>query len=57
MAPPIDLDKPRYDQSTYMGRAMHFLQLTNPINAFATDKQLDEAKKIVTEFRSVLIRN
>ncbi|KAL4708493.1 hypothetical protein ACJJTC_014101 [Scirpophaga incertulas] len=47
----IDLDKPRYDQSTYMGRAQHFLKLTNPLNVFASDKQLDEAKKIVTEFR------
>lgn len=47
----IDIDKPRYDQSTYMGRAKHFLRLTNPINALATDKQLDEAKQIVTEFR------
>ncbi|XP_013138048.1 PREDICTED: sideroflexin-1 isoform X2 [Papilio polytes] len=47
----IDLDKPRYDQSTYMGRAKHFLRLTSPLNAFASDKELDEAKKIVTEFR------
>ncbi|XP_028165000.1 sideroflexin-1-3-like, partial [Ostrinia furnacalis] len=47
----IDLDKPRYDQSTYMGRAIHFLQLTNPMNALASDKELDEAKRVVTEFR------
>ncbi|XP_059050630.1 sideroflexin-1-3 [Achroia grisella] len=47
----IDLDKPRYDQSTYTGRAKHFLQLTNPLNVLASDKELDEAKNIVTEFR------
>lgn len=47
----IDLDKPRYDQATYAGRAQHFLQLTNPLNAFASEKELDEAQKIVTEFR------
>ncbi|CAG9794781.1 unnamed protein product [Diatraea saccharalis] len=47
----IDLDQPRYDQSTYMGRAKHFLQLTNPLNVLATEKQLDEAKKIVDDFR------
>ncbi|KAM3960659.1 LOW QUALITY PROTEIN: sideroflexin-1-3 [Aphomia sociella] len=47
----IDLDKPRYDQATYMGRAKHFLQLTNPLNILASDKELDEAKKIITEFK------
>ncbi|XP_013165625.1 PREDICTED: sideroflexin-1 isoform X1 [Papilio xuthus] len=47
----IDLDKPRYDQSTYTGRAKHFLRLTNPLNVFASDKDLDEAKKIVNEYR------
>ncbi|XP_047036222.1 sideroflexin-1-3-like isoform X1 [Helicoverpa zea] len=47
----INLDKPRYDQKTYWGRAKHFVLLTNPINAFASDKQLNEAKKIVDEFR------
>ncbi|XP_047539844.1 sideroflexin-1-3 [Vanessa atalanta] len=47
----INLDKPRYDQSTYMGRAKHFLLLTNPMNAFASNSDLEEAKRIVTEFR------
>ncbi|OWR41514.1 hypothetical protein KGM_215533 [Danaus plexippus plexippus] len=47
----IDLDKPRYDQSTYMGRAKHFLLLTNPMNVFASNKDLEDARKIVTEFR------
>ncbi|XP_034837358.1 sideroflexin-1-3 [Maniola hyperantus] len=47
----INLDKPRYDQNTYMGRAKHFLLLTNPINAFASNADLEEAKQIVTEFR------
>lgn len=49
--PPIDLTKPRYDQSTYMGRAKHFLRLTNPINVLASDAELDEAKAIVAEFK------
>ncbi|CAH2059379.1 unnamed protein product, partial [Iphiclides podalirius] len=47
----IDLDKPRYDQSVYSGRAKHFLLLTNPLNILASDKELDDAKKIVDEFR------
>ncbi|CAB3227658.1 unnamed protein product [Arctia plantaginis] len=47
----IDLDKPRFDQNTYTGRAKHFLLLTNPLNLLASESDLDEAKKIVTEFR------
>ncbi|XP_045490267.1 sideroflexin-1-3 isoform X1 [Pieris rapae] len=47
----IDLSQPRYDQSSYAGRAKHFLLLTNPLNAFASTEQLDEAKKVVTEFK------
>lgn len=50
-SPQIDLDKPRYDQSTYSGRAKHFLQLTNPLNVLASDAELDEAQRIVAEFR------
>ncbi|XP_049880802.1 sideroflexin-1-3-like isoform X2 [Pectinophora gossypiella] len=47
----IDIDKPRYDQNTYMGRAKHFLLLTNPLNTLASDAQLDEAKAVVDAFR------
>lgn len=53
MSSQIDLTKPRYDQSTYLGRAKHFFQLTNPVNIFASDSQLDEAKQIITEFKYV----
>ncbi|KAJ8709705.1 hypothetical protein PYW08_009709 [Mythimna loreyi] len=48
---PIDLTKPRWDQSTYMGRAKHFIVLTNPLNFFASDKDLDEAKRLVDEYK------
>ncbi|XP_075986695.1 sideroflexin-1-3 [Anticarsia gemmatalis] len=51
MADKINLDKPRYDQSTYWGRAKHFLLLTNPLNVLASESELDEAKRIVNEFR------
>lgn len=47
----INLDEPRYDQSTYIGRAKHFFITTNPLNVFATSKQLDEAKEIVERYR------
>ncbi|XP_052772545.1 sideroflexin-1-like [Mya arenaria] len=48
----INLDEPRYDQSTFSGRAKHFVITTNPFNIFATSKQLDEAKSIVERYRA-----
>ncbi|XP_022827454.1 sideroflexin-1-like [Spodoptera litura] len=51
MAKPIDIDKPKWDQSTYAGRAKHFLLLTNPINCLASDEDLDMAKRALDEYR------
>uniref|UniRef100_A0AAV1V247 Sidoreflexin n=1 Tax=Peronospora matthiolae TaxID=2874970 RepID=A0AAV1V247_9STRA len=51
-SPPVNLDAPRYDQSTYVGRAKHFLATTNPLNVLATDTQLDAAKKLVEEYKA-----
>ncbi|KAI0231454.1 Sideroflexin-1 [Lamellibrachia satsuma] len=47
----IDLDKPRYDQSTFSGRAKHFFIITNPLNLFSTSGKLEEAKKLVQLYR------
>ena len=47
----IHLDEPRYDQSTYMGRAKHFFITTNPLNIFATSSQLAKAQELVTKYR------
>ena len=47
----INLDEPRYDQSTYTGRAKHFFVTTNPLNILASNKALDEAKSIVENYR------
>ncbi|KAK7500815.1 hypothetical protein BaRGS_00008059 [Batillaria attramentaria] len=47
----INIEEPRYDQSTYAGRAKHFFITTNPLNLFTTGRQLDEAKSIVERYR------
>ncbi|XP_058793779.1 sideroflexin-1 [Phymastichus coffea] len=47
----IDIDKPRWEQSTYVGRARHFLTVTNPLNVFASNSELERAKEIVTKYR------
>ena len=50
----INLDQPRWDQSTYWGRAKHFFTTTNPLNLLCTPGQLDHAKQVVDKHRSVI---
>lgn len=50
-APRIDLSKPRYDQSTYTGRAKHFLEVTDPRNVLLTNKQLYKAKELLELYK------
>lgn len=47
----INLEQPRWDQSTYWGRARHFFTTTNPMNLFATPSQLQAAKETVDKYR------
>ena len=47
----IDIEKPRYDQTTFTGRAAHFFTTTNPLNVLSTEEELDEAKRIVEAYR------
>ena len=49
--PTVDLGKPRYDQSTYQGRLKHFMETTNPLNVFTSNKQLDEAATLINLYK------
>lgn len=47
----INIESPRYDQSTFEGRAKHFFITTNPLTVFASDEDLEKAKTIVDNYR------
>lgn len=48
----VDLTNPKYEQSTYVNRAKHFFLLTNPLNLLASDAELDNAKRIIEEYKA-----
>lgn len=47
----VNIEKPRYDQSTYVGRAKHFLTITNPLNLLTSTGDLDKAAAVVHKYR------
>ena len=49
----VDIDSPRWDQSTYIGRAKHFFTATNPLNVFASSADLQSAKDVIEQQRKV----
>ncbi|RWS27661.1 sideroflexin 1:2:3-like protein [Leptotrombidium deliense] len=48
----VNINEPRWDQSLYWNRAKHFFVVTNPFNLLSSGEQLNEAKNIVTKYRS-----
>ncbi|KAH8278784.1 hypothetical protein KR018_009404, partial [Drosophila ironensis] len=50
--PQVDIDKPKFDQGTYIGRFKHFFLLCNPLNILASSAELERARSIVTKYRA-----
>ena len=50
--PPFSLTKPRFDQSTFMGRYRSFLQSTDCRTLLIGDDALDAAVKLLDEFKA-----
>uniref|UniRef100_A0A8K9UCG8 Uncharacterized protein n=1 Tax=Oncorhynchus mykiss TaxID=8022 RepID=A0A8K9UCG8_ONCMY len=44
----FDIDAPRWDQSTFIGRLKHFVNITDWRTALLPDSRLDESKALYT---------
>uniref|UniRef100_A0A8C2M843 Sideroflexin-3 n=1 Tax=Cricetulus griseus TaxID=10029 RepID=A0A8C2M843_CRIGR len=48
----INIQRPRWDQSTFLGRARHFFTVTDPRNLLLSDDQLEASRNIVQNYRA-----
>ncbi|KAL3268825.1 hypothetical protein HHI36_007919 [Cryptolaemus montrouzieri] len=47
----IDIDKSIHDLDTFVGRCKHFFEITNPLNLFVSEGELEHARELVTACR------
>lgn len=47
----INLDIPRWDQNTYVGRLKYFFNVTNPLHILKNDEELNKAKELVDKYK------
>jgi len=47
----IDIDKPRWDQTSFIGRLKHFAWITDFRNALVPSSQLHESKQLLQMYR------
>lgn len=43
----FNIDSPRWDQSTFVGRLKHFFNITDPRTVLVPEEELDRAKALV----------
>nr|XP_046163038.1 sideroflexin-5-like isoform X3 [Oncorhynchus gorbuscha] len=49
--PAFQLGKPRYDQSSFLGRLKHFVEIIDPSTLFVSERRLTECIKLLDEFK------
>ncbi|XP_072026772.1 sideroflexin-5-like [Amphiura filiformis] len=50
--PPFQLNKPRFDQGTFLGRYKHFLDIIDPRTLFTSKQQLEDAIKLLDDYKN-----
>uniref|UniRef100_A0A3Q2LUC2 Sidoreflexin n=3 Tax=Equus TaxID=9789 RepID=A0A3Q2LUC2_HORSE len=51
----INIQEPRWDQSSFMGRARHFFTVTDPRNLLLSGAQLEASRNIVQNYRAGVV--
>lgn len=51
----FNIDAPRWDQSTFMGRLRHFFNITDPRTVLVPERELDRAQAVVAGCRAGMV--
>ncbi|XP_065785608.1 sideroflexin-5 isoform X2 [Muntiacus reevesi] len=55
-APPFQLGKPRFQQTSFCGRFRHFLDIIDPRTLFVTERRLREAVQLLEDYKRGTLR-